>query len=167
MIPSTSAGSVSVIVIGARADPRETDGPLFVTVTVQPSGPPAVADAVSAVLVMTRSALARTTAVSSSVLFPGVRSSVVALTDAELGISTPCTTVDATAARTVRVQLDPEGSGSAGVVRAHENPPPTGAPQVHPAPDAPRTVTPAGGTAVSVTTTPIAGSGPLLVTVTV
>ena len=156
------AGSVSVTVIGAR----DTDGPRLVTVSVQLNGVPGTGcRAIGWLFAMARSARATTRAVSSSVLFAGTGSKVLAETVAALVSAAPAGTVAATSTTT-------ESSGkavlaarvSAGSLRVQR----IGAvpEQVQPGPPADLSVVPAGRTSVTVNG-PVARSGPVLRTTTV
>ena len=147
-----AAGSVSVTV-----PPLETEGPLFVTVTVYVMSVPAVAVA-GPVLLIDRSATRLTVVVAVALLFAPLLSSLalVAVTVAVLVIW-PCV-AGLMCAPMLNVRLAPDANAPKEHVTTF------GAVWLHPD-DAPANVVPAGS--VSVTVPPLDAEGPLLVTVTI
>ena len=148
---TTPTGSVSVTVSEAASD-----GPLFTTTSEYDTDPPATTVA-GPVLVIARSADAVTVVLADELLFAGSGSAVaddtVAVFDSEpawAGAVTSTVIVGAVAP-----------VASSGVVQVTDTLP--AFVQVQPVPVADANVTPAGS--VSVTETPVASEGPLLVTV--
>ncbi len=156
------AGSVSdTVIVGC-----ESDGPLLRTPIVQVVSSPAIPGP-ACDLVIARSALVVMVAVSVVVLFAGVGSYVRAFAVAPFTNVVPLGVVAGIEVRTVMTGNDaPEASVRGALARAQLTTPETGAPHVHPVPDADTKPVPGGSVSV-ITNGPTAVSVPLFLTVRV